>query len=182
MEKYLKDNIAATRLHIIIEQNLSQTFEQNTLHNEKALENYRDCRRAKYNKVKSKQISLEAEKQLEREIQAQLSGLDDILGKALKGMSIENEEPSAADQIIKEIKQETKEEQIQKLDLNRDSLHNQNILQPKGDQSVAKFLSEVQKQLQKDQKVFEEKKERVTKERLNKLRLLRKKKACQKIP
>jgi hypothetical protein len=41
---------------------------------------------------------------LEKEIQAQLSGLDPILGQALKGMSIANDEPSAADQIIKEIK------------------------------------------------------------------------------
>ena len=48
-------------------------------------------------------------------------------------MSIENDEPSAADQIIKEIKESEKEEQILKLDLNRDSLHNPKILQPIGD-------------------------------------------------
>ena len=84
----------------------------------------------KYDQVKTKQLSVNAEKQLEAEIEAKLSGIDDVLSKAFKSMNlidanskVEAPPKSSAEQLIEENKNIKKEEAVKKLNLNRDSLH-----------------------------------------------------------
>lgn len=58
---------------------------------------------------------------MEREIQSKLSGIDDILSKALKGMNIQSSS-KAVDDIIKENKAIKKEEKQKEQDINNDKL------------------------------------------------------------
>lgn len=75
------------------------------------LTTFKDSKIKRYDHAKQKELTIQQEQQLHDEISKKLSGLDDILSKAFKGMKIEEESSqSTAQKIIEEKKAHEAEE------------------------------------------------------------------------